>query len=185
MARPSTLVWIDARDAIIVSWRDDRALVEREESTVPVHHRATGHIRHDPGVRHGGGGPPQTAGEPHRIEHLERFLDRVADRLPPDNDVVILGPGTVRERLERRIRLNDEGHERARLISCEASPRLTDRQLIARVRHVAGADPLRRTVGAYRWTDRPSNGPAGEHPLPRRVLEKPPPQPDTGRRKGA
>jgi hypothetical protein len=184
MARPSTLVWIDARDAIIVSWRDDRALVEREESDVPAHHRATGHIRHDPGVRHGGGGAPQTAGEPHRIEHLERFVERVAGRLPPDDDVVILGPGTVRERLERRIRLDDEGHERSRLISCEASPRLTDRQLIARVRHVAGADPLRRAVGAYRWTDRLSHRPSSEHPQPRRVVEKPPRQPDTDRREG-
>ena len=184
MARPSTLVWIDSRDAIIVSWRDDRAGVEREESNVPAHHRATGHVRPDPGVRHGGGGAPQTAGEPHRIEHLERFVERVVGRLPPDDDVVILGPGTVRERLERRIRLDDEGRERSRLISCEASPRLTDRQLIARVRHVVGADPLRRTVGAYRWTDRPSHRPPGEHRLPRRVVEKPPRPPDTDRREG-
>jgi len=184
LAGSSTLVWIDARDAIIVSWRDDRAHVEREESNVPAHHRATGHIRHDPGIRHGGGGAPQTAGEPHRIEHLERFVERVAGRLPPDDDVVILGPGTVRERLERRIRLDDEGRERSRLISCEASPRLTDRQLIARVRHVVGADPLRRTVGAYRWTDRHSHRPPGEHPLPRRVVVKPPRQQDEGRRDG-
>ncbi|MDO8485478.1 MAG: hypothetical protein Q7S35_11125, partial [Candidatus Limnocylindrales bacterium] len=59
----------------------------------------------------------------------------------------ILGPGTVHERLERLVRETDERHERSRGVSCEASSQLTDRQLIARLRHFAGADPRRRTVG--------------------------------------
>jgi len=181
MTRPSTLVWIDARGAVIVRWRGNRARVEREESIVPDHHRATGHVRHDPAVRHGGGGAPQTADEPHRLEHLARFVDQVASRLPPDDDLVILGPGTVREHLERHVRETDERHGRSRGISCEASPRLTDRQLIARVRHTAGADPLRRTVGAYRWTDAPTRRPSdGAQRLPRRVVEKPPRHVDQG-----
>ena len=145
--RPSTLVWIDAREAVIVRWRDDRARLERVDSDVPAHHRATGHVRHDPGVRHGGGGPPQTAGEPHRLEHLDRFVEQIANRLPPGDDLLILGPGTVHERLERLVRETDERHERSRGVSCEASSQLTDRQLIARLRHFAGADPRRRTVG--------------------------------------
>lgn len=100
MTQPSTLVWIDAREAVIVRWQHDRPRLERVESEVPAHHRATGHVRHDPGVRHGGGGPPQTAGEPHRLEHLDRFVEQIANRLPPGDDLLILGPGTVRERLE-------------------------------------------------------------------------------------
>lgn len=170
------LVWIDAREAIVVRWQDGTPRVERIDSEVPAHHRATGHVRHDPAIRHGGGGGrQQTAGEPHRLEHLSRFVEQVASRLAAEDELVILGPGTVREHLQRHVREIDEGHHQSRSISCEASPKLTDRQLIARLRHIVGADPRRRTVGAYRWSEplprRPSGGPV---PPPRRVLEKPP-----------
>jgi hypothetical protein len=148
--RPSTLVWIDAREAVIVRWQDDRPRLERVDSEVPAHHRATGHVRHDPAVRHGGGGPPQTAGEPHRLEHLDRFVEDIERRLAPGDDLLILGPGTVPERLERLVRETDARHLRARFVGCHASSRLTDRQLIARLRQFAGLASRRRTVGAYR-----------------------------------
>ncbi len=149
MTRPSTLVWIDAREAVIVRWQDDDAQLERIDSEVPAHHRSTGHVRHDPGIRHGGGGA-QTAGEPHRLEHLERFVEAIADRLTPDDDLLIIGPGTVRERLEHHVRARDEHQRRSRIISCQPSAPLTDRQLIARFRAFAGLAPRRRTIGAYR-----------------------------------
>ncbi len=175
LSRPSTLVWIDAREAVIVRLQGKRASLERVESDVPAHHRSTGHVRHDPGVRHGGGGPPQTAGEPHRLEHLGRFVEQVARQLPEDDDLVILGPGTVREHLEHRVRELDERHGRSRGISCEAAARLTDPQLIARLRHEVGADLRRRTVGAYRWSDPSAHRPSGQVQLaPHRVVEKPP-----------
>ena len=175
MTRPSTLVWIDAREALIVRWHDDRTRLERLESEVPVHHRSTGHVRHDPGIRHGGGGRPQTAGEPHRLEHLERFVVDVANRLAPDDDLLIVGPGTVHERLDRHVLESDAHHGRHRNIACEASQPLTDRQLIARLRAFAGAETRRRTVGAYRWSEPPAHRPSGQAWLPpRRVVEKPP-----------
>jgi len=180
VTQPSTLVWIDARAAVIVCWQDDRARLERVESEVPARHRATGHVRHDPGVRHGGG-RSRTAGESHRLEYLDRFVDQIATRLPPDDALFILGPGTVREGLERHVRESDEHHKRSRGVSSEASPRLTDRQLIARLRHFAGADPRRRTVGAYRWSEPLPHRPSGQAQLPpRRVIDKPPRQLDRG-----
>lgn len=170
-----TLVWMDSREAIVVRWLAGSARLERIESEIPAHHRSTGHVRHDPMVRHGGGGRPSTAGEPHRLEHLERFIDQIAMRLPPEDDLVLIGPGTVREHLERRIRETDEHHRRTRQISCESSTRLTDPQLVARLRRLVGADPRRRTVGAYRWTERPGERASGDARLPsRRVVEKPP-----------
>lgn len=172
--RPCSLVWIDSREAVIVRWRDDHADIEHLESDVPAHHRATGHVRHDPGFRHGGGGRPQTAGEPHRLEHLDRFVGEVAERIDPDDDLLILGGGTVRERLERRLRIEDARHGRSRRLETEPSRPLTDRQLVARVRHLAGADPRRRTVGAYRWSAATRVRRSGRPSLePRRVVEKP------------
>jgi hypothetical protein len=174
-ARGSTLVWIDARQALIVRLQGDRARVERVESEVPAHHRATGHVRHDPAIRHGGGGSPQSAGEPHRLEHLNRFVADIANRLPPGDDLLVLGPGTVHERLARQLSESDERHGLHRDVACEASPALTDRQLIARLRAFAGVEQRRRSVGAYRWSEPSAHGPSGrEHLPPRRVVNKPP-----------
>jgi hypothetical protein len=173
--RPSTLVWIDSREAIIVRWQNGSAEVGRVESEVPAHRRATGHVRHDPTFRHGGGGSPQTAGEPHRLEHLKRFVAQVANRLQPGDDLLILGPGTVHERLQRHLAHSDSHHGRHRDIASGDSARLTDRQLIARLRAFAGAETRRRTVGAYRWAGLPADRRSGEAQLPpRRVVNKPP-----------
>jgi hypothetical protein len=174
-SRPSTLVWIDSREAIIVRWHNNSAEVERVESEVPAHRRATGHVRHDPAIRHGGGGSPQTAGERHRLEHLKRFVVEIADRLSPGDDLLILGTGTVHERLARHMTESDERQGRHRDIACETNPPLTDRQLLARLRGFAGAETRRRTVGAYRWADLSAHRASGKVELaPRRVIDKPP-----------
>jgi hypothetical protein len=171
-----TLVWIDAREAVIVRRRDGEIVIERLESDVPAHRRSTGHVRHDPGVRHGGGGgSPQSAGEPKRQEHLAHFLRIVADRLPIADDITILGPGTVAEHLERGLQLDDRHHLRRRAVRSEPSGRLTDRQLAARLDREAGIERRRRTVGAYRWSGRSTTARSGRRePGPIRVTEKPP-----------
>jgi hypothetical protein len=172
-ARPTTIVWIDSREAIIVRLRKGRTRLERVASEVPAHRRATGHVRHEPAIRHGGGGSPQTAGEPHRLEHLKRFVTRVAGRLAPDDGLLVIGPGTVHERLARQVTESDKHRGHPRAIVCEASPPLSDRQLIARVRRSSGVEPRRRTVGAYRWTLPHEHLPSGRAHIPRRVSAKP------------
>ena len=87
-----------------------------------------------------------------RLEHLGRFLDEVTQRLDAADGLLVIGPGTVRSRLVRRIRESDAHHGRRRTVTCEAAPRLTDRQLVAWVRRATGVDPRRHTVGAYRWS---------------------------------
>lgn len=144
-APSGTLVWIDAREALIVRWHGGRAQAERLDSDVPAHHRATGHVRHDSTLGHASGGRSQTAGEPKRLEHLERFIERVAVRLSPGDDILILGSGDVHERLARHVRAADTVLRSTRAVTCEASTRLTEPQLIARLRHHAGADAPRRT----------------------------------------
>ena len=167
-----TLVWIDAREAVVVRWHAGDVRLERLHSDVPSHHKATGHVRYDPTVRHGGGAPKDT-GEANRLEHLARFVDLVATRVPADDVLVIVGPGTVRDRLDHRVREMDRHASRTRSVTCEAATRLTDRQLVARVRHVAGEE-RRRTVGAYRLTQTPIRRPSGSpRPAPRRAGPKP------------
>ena len=168
-----TLVWIDAREAIVVRRIDGASRFDHIQSDVPAHHRSTGHVRHAPGVRHGGGGPPQTAGEPHRLEHLARFVDAVAARLPRDEDLLVIGPGTVHEHLARQLAEEDARHHVSRDIRSEAAPPLSRRQLAARLRRSAGDEPRRRTVGAYRWTSPSATGLTGKRVSgPRRVSAK-------------
>ncbi len=144
--RRCVLVWIDAEEAVIVRWNDGEASLERLESDVPGRRRSTGHVRHDPRVRHGGGGTPQSAGEPRRLEHLRQFVDEVAGRVGPAEDLMILGTGTVRKRLERLVRAADERRQVVRAITNEAAARLTDPQLVAHLRHALGDDPPRRAI---------------------------------------
>jgi hypothetical protein len=145
LIRPITILWIDAREAVIVRRQGAEVSVERIDSDVPPHHRATGHVRHDASVRPGGG-VPRAAGETHRLEHLGQFIDAVLGRLPDEDDLLILGPGTVRDRLERELGERDRRHGRHRVVTCQASPPRTDRQLVARLRHLTGTDAPRRSA---------------------------------------
>jgi hypothetical protein len=174
-AVPAALVWVDAREAIIVRLTDADITIEHLESDVPAHHRATGHVRRDPTIRHGGGRDPR-AGEPHRLEHLARFLDAVTARVAGVDDLLLLGPGTVREHLERRLRERSGpvGRPTPRITS-EAAGRTTDPQLVVRLRHHLGQEPRRQTVGAYRWSGAVAHASSGRAVgLPERITRKPP-----------
>lgn len=140
----TTLVWIDSEEAIIVRWAD-RASVERIRSDVPGRHRGTGHVHMDPRVRHGGGSGPEDA-ERARRARLTAFVEDVAERLPPDGDVLVVGPGMVRGRLERSLRADDRRHGRRRRVHAAAAERLTEQELVARVRELAGDAPKRLGV---------------------------------------
>lgn len=145
--RAGALVWIDSREAVIVRWAEDTSIVERLASDVPAHRRSTGHVRHEPLIRHGGGGAPQSAGDPRRIEHLDRFVEDVAGLLAGDEDILLLGPGTVHERLEARLRELDASGGRTRVLSGRHAAPLTERQLVAQLREHLGASPRRQRVG--------------------------------------
>lgn len=138
MANPTLLIWIDARGAVIARWAGE-ARIERIEAGVPAHHESTGHVRFDPVVRHGGGGAAQDKIERDRMGHLREYLAEVAGRIGPDEDVEILGPGGVREHLARSIRLADLVHGRRRTVVTTPSRRLTERQLVARLRLRVGS----------------------------------------------
>lgn len=141
----TTLVWIDSEEAIIVRW-EDRATVERVRSEVEGRHRSSGHVRIDPSVRHGGGRASPDSLERARREHLRAFIEEVAQHVPPADDVMVVGPGIVRERLERGIRADDRKHSRKRHVHSAAAERLTEQELVAHVRTLAGDAPKRRAI---------------------------------------
>jgi hypothetical protein len=176
--RSAVLVWIDTREALIARWLEDAPVLERLESDVPAHHKSTGLVRFNPAVRHGGGGRPQEAGEPHRLEHLAQFVKGVGERLDAAQEIVVIGPGTVREHLVGHLHDLDDARNRIRPITTEAAPRLTRRQLIARLRQLVHEEPRRGIAGAHRWSEpaavRASGAPMA---IARRAGPRPPRQP--------
>jgi hypothetical protein len=142
LARPTLLVWIDAEEALLVRWDGD-AHVDRLVSDVPPRREATGHVRHDPSVRHGGGGAAQDKIERDRDGHLRAFVAAVAATVDPGEDVEIVGPGTVRTELARLIVAEDRRQGRDRSVIVEAARPMTERQLVARLRERIG-DPAMR-----------------------------------------
>jgi hypothetical protein len=136
----TTLVWIDSEEAIIVRWAD-RAAVERVRSEIPGRHRADDGDALGEEMRVDGGA--LDAHERARRDAITRFVDEVACRVPETDDVMVVGPGILRGRLERAIRADDRHHRRSRLVHSAAAERLTEQELVARVRALAGDAPQR------------------------------------------
>jgi hypothetical protein len=148
--RPVTLVWLDADEAILLGSEGPTANgadppgIRRVRSQVPPHHRATGRVHHDPRVRSGGGADPDDLVERRREHLIDVYLRDVAALVPPDDRVVILGPGPVHGRLAAEVRAADVRHRRSRPIEAAAAGALTERQLRARWRELNGSPPERR-----------------------------------------
>ena len=139
----TTLVWIDTRTALVAREVAGRPVIERVLSGIPHHHRGRPHLRRDPLVRHGGGG--DAAEEARHEEYLARFLEAVAARIEPAEDVVVIGPGEMREHLAARLRESDGHHGRRRGVASSPSDRVTEHQLVTQLRTLNGDQPPRRT----------------------------------------
>jgi len=167
------LVWIDAEGARILRWREKVTEV-RVPSEIPVHERSTYHVRHDPRVRHGGGGRGADEAARHRTEHVRQFLSRVEDAILAEEALEVLGTGELCQRLASQIRRHDRTHHRDRTITVDHSMRLTRPQLVARLKERVGLESVRGGVGAYRWTGDLPHERSGRVTGPRRVVRKPP-----------
>jgi hypothetical protein len=133
--RATTLVWIDSEEAIVVRWTD-RATLERIRSDVPGRHRTPDAAPVDPAIRRDGGAAD--AHERARRASMRQFLGEVAGRVPEADDVTVVGPGLLRTHLEQALRADDRHHGRRRKVHSAASGRLTDQELVAHVRLLAG-----------------------------------------------
>ena len=129
----TTCVRISANSATVLRWSPELTVRHRIGSTVPGRHRSTGR---PPTEEHPGG-------EGHRDEHMRTFLDQVAQAVPVDDDLLLIGDGEVVEHFADHIRTDDVNHGRERRIQVEKSGPITERQLLARIRTFAGS-PAKR-----------------------------------------
>jgi len=131
----ATGVWISANSATVLRWSPELTVRHRIDSTVPGRHRSTGRP------------PTEThpSGEGHRDEHLRTYFVQVAQALPVDDDLLLVGDGEVVEHFAEQVRSEEDSHGRTRRIEVEKSGPLTERQLLARIRTFAGS-PAKRTL---------------------------------------
>lgn len=140
---PVTLVWIDARSALVATWERGATRMERISGDVPPHERSVGHMRIDPTVRHGGG-QRQEKLDHRRIDQERAYLDEVAGRLPVTGSIEVIGPGRLRLHLVHRVQPSDD---RLTVTTAPAGP-LTEARLLARLRELAGQPAPRQLTTA-------------------------------------
>ncbi len=129
----TTGIWISADSATVLRWSPELTVRHRIDSTVPGRHRSTGTA---PTAKH-------PAGEGHRDEHMRTFFAQVAQALPVEDDLLLVGDGEVVEHFAEQVRTDDDSHGRRRRIEVEKAGPLTERQLLARIRTFAGS-PAKR-----------------------------------------
>ena len=134
---PVILVWIDARRAVIATWQAGAPHVDTVAAEIPPRERSVGHVRQDPAIRHGGG-QRQDKLDHRRHEQEREFLEAVTARIPATGRVDVIGSGEMRLHLARRLR---EAHGAAallRVVTTEAAKPMTEAQIVARLRELAG-----------------------------------------------
>ncbi|HOX26027.1 MAG TPA: hypothetical protein PLL30_09310 [Candidatus Krumholzibacteria bacterium] len=135
-------LWLDRKRAVLVTVRDQTFSSETIELEVPPPAHSGGGLRAAPGQSAHGVGPDDR--QDARLSHyLDRFYDAIIARLGDAEQIHILGPGQAKHELKRKI----ASHKAlaSRPLSLENADRLTDPQIVARVREVFGV-PARRAV---------------------------------------
>jgi hypothetical protein len=77
---------------------------------------------------------------------MARFVAKVAAQLPASDDLLLIGPGTVREHLANEVGQQDAKHHNQRRVACRAAGPLTVPQLVATLRHEIGDEPPRKLI---------------------------------------
>lgn len=115
-------LWIDHREATIVTLTGEAEQVERIDSGMEKHVRFSG-------------GAEQGSGEDTRdrrfANHLDQFYQAVIERIRAAEAILIFGPGEAKGELAKRL----EGENlTGRIVGIETVDKMTDRQIAARVR---------------------------------------------------
>jgi hypothetical protein len=126
-------LWIDRREALVVSLLPGGESIEQIESGI------FGTMESQRGV-------PGDESHQRGLElQLSHFYDRVVDQVRRADLLVVLGPGAARNQFAARFR---ERYPSFAALSVEAAPRMTEPQLIGRVRRRISA--LADTLAATR-----------------------------------
>jgi len=129
-------IWIDHRKAVIVSMSADRVAATTLESKLGPHSRYSGRA----GSPTEGEGPQDEGGEKkyeeRYREHLDQYYDEVISHIGHPEALLILGPGEAKLQLKGRLSHNKALPEC--LVGIETTDKLTDSQIVAKVKEHFG-----------------------------------------------
>jgi stalled ribosome rescue protein Dom34 len=117
-------VWIDHREAVIIRVADEGEgeAIQRISAEVEPHGRFSAHAP---------GGSPEDRRDRRFGEHLHRYYDEVIAAIRDADVMLIVGPGEAKGELAQRLehaKLHD------RIVGIETVDKLTDRQIVAKIR---------------------------------------------------
>ncbi|HEX2622508.1 MAG TPA: hypothetical protein VHL11_20250 [Phototrophicaceae bacterium] len=120
-------LWIDHREAVVVSLLDQSEEIKRIISNMEKHVRYSGASESN--------GSHDDAAEDKRDrrfdDHLNTYYDEVIVALQDADSILILGPGEAKGELQKRL----DVHGRAdHIVAIKASDKMTDPQIAAEVR---------------------------------------------------
>lgn len=132
-------LWIDHRKAVLVFLSDSGEELKQIESNVEKHVRATGGSRTSTAY-----GPQDVAAgdvqERRLMQHLNAYYHEVIKLLRDADSILLLGPGEAKIEFQKQIKSKEL---RQRVVGVETADKLTDRQLIAKVREYFNATAVR------------------------------------------
>lgn len=122
-------IWIDHKKAVIVSVSGADVSAKTLESEVGPHVRYSD-------LADGGG---EKKYEERHGEHLHKYYDEVISQMGHPDDLLIFGPGEAK--LELKARLSQSTARAARTVDVETADKLTDPQIVAKVKEHFGVLP--------------------------------------------
>ncbi len=116
-------VWIDHREAVLVTLAGEDAAIERISADGEQHGRFSANSPE---------GAPEDRRDRRIEQHLHQYYTEVVAVLREADSILILGPGEAKGELKKLLE-----HENlsSRIVDVEAADKLTDPQIVAKVRH--------------------------------------------------
>lgn len=124
-------IWIDHKEAILVSIESGQTMVERMESHAESHFRLSG------GWKAAGTSVAQAVSKEQKADERRKhqfhdFYQMVIEKAGKADDIFIFGPGEAKLELAKEIeKIKGQKHK---IAAVEASDRLTENQIVARVK---------------------------------------------------
>ena len=124
-------IWVDHKEAILVSIEGDQATVERIESHAESHFHPSG------GWKAAGTSVAQSVSKEQKADERRKhqfhnFYQMVIKKAGEANNIFIFGPGEAKLELAKEIEKIKGQHDR--IAAVEASDRLTENQIVAKVK---------------------------------------------------
>ncbi len=122
-------LWIDRREAVIVTLQDQTQDIQRIESKVEQRVRYSGASDTNQGPSHNNGAEDKRDS---RIEEdLEHYYDEVMAHLHDASALLIMGPAEAKNEFQKHL---EKHNSAAKIVNVEAADKMTDAQIVAKVR---------------------------------------------------